>query len=390
MRTSTPRHRRPSHSQSRSRPPRARTPPAERFAARGQRTPAHRRRPRAERTQHRHRRRRRASERHHPCRRLRRCGQRTTARRRHRVRDRIDHQDLHRHAARAHGPGRRGRARRSRRVPAPGRHVGAEPGRARRSRSRISRPTPPGCRATRRTSNRPTPTTRTPATPPRSSTTSSGPTSSRPTPARTSSTPTSESPSSAHALALRAGMSFEDLVRTRILEPLHMTSTGITLDAATAGRFVDGHDARDNVTSRFDMAVLAGAGGLRSSVNDMLKFAAANLDPNGGELHRAMASARAPRRPTDAPNQKIALGWDVDEHRGNPIVWHGGATGGFFAYIGLDPDSSHRRGRPQQLARQGHRRHRRPPPRPHPAAPRPADAAHRSRAVPRGPRPLRR
>ena len=34
-----------------------------------------------------------------------------------------------------------------------------------------------------------------------------------------------------HALALRAGMPFEDLVRTRILEPLDMTSTGITLDA---------------------------------------------------------------------------------------------------------------------------------------------------------------
>ena len=140
-----------------------------------------------------------------------------------------------------------------------------------------------------------------------------------------------------HTLALRAGTSFEDLVRTRILEPLHMTSTGIALDAATAGRFVDGHDARGNVTSRFDMGVFAGAGGLRSSLNDMLKFAAANLDPNGSRLHRAMASARAPRRPTDVPNQKIALGWDVDEHRGNPIVWHGGATGGFFAYIGLDP-----------------------------------------------------
>ena len=60
-----------------------------------------------------------------------------------------------------------------------------------------------------------------------------------------------------------------------------MTSTGITLDPATAQRFVDGHDARGNITSRFDMPVLAGAGALRSSVNDMLKFAAANLDPQG-------------------------------------------------------------------------------------------------------------
>ena len=107
-----------------------------------------------------------------------------------------------------------------------------------------------------------------------------------------------------HALGVHAGMPFEDLVRTRILEPLRMTSTGITLDAATAIRFVDGHDARGKVTAHFDMPVLAGEGGLRSSVNDMLKFAAANLDPKRSELHKAMASAQSSRshrrrRPTD-------------------------------------------------------------------------------------------
>ena len=98
-----------------------------------------------------------------------------------------------------------------------------------------------------------------------------------------------------HALALRAGIPFEDLVRTRILEPLDMTSTGITLDPATAQRFVDGHDARGNVTSRFDMPVLAGAGALRSSVNDMLKFAAANLDPHGDDA--APGDGRGTRTP---------------------------------------------------------------------------------------------
>lgn len=139
-----------------------------------------------------------------------------------------------------------------------------------------------------------------------------------------------------HALELRAGMPFEDLVRTLILEPLDMTSTGITLDAATRARLVDGHDARGKVAAPYDMPALQGQGALRSSVNDMLKFAAANLNPQGGELHRAMAAAQRPRRPTDMVAQQIALSWDVDEGNGNAITWHGGATGGFFAYIGLD------------------------------------------------------
>jgi D-alanyl-D-alanine-carboxypeptidase/D-alanyl-D-alanine-endopeptidase len=140
-----------------------------------------------------------------------------------------------------------------------------------------------------------------------------------------------------HALALRAGLPFEELVRTRILEPLDMTSTGITLDTATEGRFVDGHDATGDVTAHFDMPVLAGEGALRSSLNDMLKFAAANLDPHVSELHQAMATARQPRRPTDVAAQDVALSWLVDDRSGNTIIWHGGATGGFFAYIGLDP-----------------------------------------------------
>ena len=41
--------------------------------------------------------------------------------------------------------------------------------------------------------------------------------------------------------------------------------------------------------------------------------------------------------PTDVAAQEIALAWNVDERGGNTIIWHGGATGGFFAYLGLDP-----------------------------------------------------
>ena len=33
----------------------------------------------------------------------------------------------------------------------------------------------------------------------------------------------------------------------------------------------------------------------------------------------------------------MALSWNVDERSGNTIIWHGGATGGFFAYIALNP-----------------------------------------------------
>ncbi len=94
--------------------------------------------------------------------------------------------------------------------------------------------------------------------------------------------------------------------------------------------------------------------------------------------------------PPTYADQKIALSWNVDKHRGNTIIWHGGATGGFFAYIGLDPTHhtaavvlSNSRAKDIDDIGVHLLDHTQP-------LLRPAGAAHRSRAVPRGPRPLRR
>lgn len=133
-----------------------------------------------------------------------------------------------------------------------------------------------------------------------------------------------------HALALRTGKSYEELVRERILVPLQMTSTGVTLTPKLARHAAIGHGPGGRVVPPFQMTTLAGAGALRSTIGDMLKFAQANLDGQAGPLQQAMASARAPRRQT--PWGKIGLSWFTD-HR---IVWHNGGTVGFFSFIGLD------------------------------------------------------
>lgn len=140
----------------------------------------------------------------------------------------------------------------------------------------------------------------------------------------------------AHALALQAGKSYEDLVRERILEPLQMTSTGITLTPAMARNFATGHGVDGTAVPPFRMAALAGAGALRSTIGDMLKFAQANLNGGAGPLQLAMATARAPRKRVDATSQ-IGLNWFTTQG----IAWHNGATGGFFSYLGLD-ETHHR------------------------------------------------
>jgi CubicO group peptidase (beta-lactamase class C family) len=101
-----------------------------------------------------------------------------------------------------------------------------------------------------------------------------------------------------HALALRAGTTYGVLVRERILQPLGMTSTAVTPSAQMDARAAIGHDARGRPIPPWlwGKSTLAGAGALRSTIGDMLRFAAANLENEGSPLQRAMAAAQAPQK----------------------------------------------------------------------------------------------
>lgn len=68
-----------------------------------------------------------------------------------------------------------------------------------------------------------------------------------------------------------------------------------------------GHDERGNIVPNWDLDVLAGAGAIRSTTTDMLKFADANLHPERGALQGAMAFAQQSRAPTGSQQMRIGL-----------------------------------------------------------------------------------
>lgn len=138
-----------------------------------------------------------------------------------------------------------------------------------------------------------------------------------------------------HILATKAGISYEALVSQRILAPLGMTMTGQTLSPSMQAALVKGHGPDGKLAANWDMDVLAGAGGLRSNMMDMLKFLDANLGEPKNDLERAMRMAQQPTSTAKGP--KIGLNWlTQDTPGGAQIVWHNGGTGGYGAYIGLD------------------------------------------------------
>jgi CubicO group peptidase (beta-lactamase class C family) len=140
-----------------------------------------------------------------------------------------------------------------------------------------------------------------------------------------------------HALARRAGTDYEAMVAARVLKPLEMKDTAVTLSPAMKARLATGHNAVMNPVPNWDLPTLAGAGALRSTAADMLTFLAANLNLIKTPLAKAMAAEISVRRPTGVPNLEIAYAWHIFTANGKTIYWHNGGTGGYRTFMGYDP-----------------------------------------------------
>jgi D-alanyl-D-alanine-carboxypeptidase/D-alanyl-D-alanine-endopeptidase len=140
-----------------------------------------------------------------------------------------------------------------------------------------------------------------------------------------------------HALSLASGQTYEEMERRRVWEPLEMTNTAITLTPWMRQHLARGHDDDGAVVENWDMPTFAGAGAIRSTAVDMLKFASANLHPERGKLQEAMAFAHEARASAGRPNASIGLNWIIAKRPTTSIVWHNGGTGGYSTFLGLDP-----------------------------------------------------
>jgi CubicO group peptidase (beta-lactamase class C family) len=138
-----------------------------------------------------------------------------------------------------------------------------------------------------------------------------------------------------HALALRAGVSYEDLLRSRIFEPLGMTSTTITLNAEQRSRRATGYNGKQSAVQPWAGGVIAPTGSINSTAADMLKFGAAMVDPKS-PLKSAFARMTSVRRPSDGPRSDQVLGWGIFRLGPNELVGHSGGTFGFQTRLIVD------------------------------------------------------
>jgi CubicO group peptidase (beta-lactamase class C family) len=141
------------------------------------------------------------------------------------------------------------------------------------------------------------------------------------------------------ALAHRAGRAYEDLVLERLARPLGMGSTSIAIPPEHRVRLAAPHDDALREVKNWDLGALPGAGALRSTVSDLLRYIALYLDSGKDPLSQAAAETLKPRAPAGQKDLEIALGWHVFTGNGRTIFAHNGGTGGYRAFAGFDRDA---------------------------------------------------
>jgi CubicO group peptidase (beta-lactamase class C family) len=142
-----------------------------------------------------------------------------------------------------------------------------------------------------------------------------------------------------HILALQAGSDYETLVRKRIAGPLKMQDTVIALSPKLEKRLARGHDAALAPVANWDIVTLAGAGGIRSTVDDMLLFVAANMGLVESPIVDAMQDSHGQREEVGGDETHIGLGWFIRRRDGHTIHFHNGQTGGYHSFAGFDREA---------------------------------------------------
>jgi D-alanyl-D-alanine-carboxypeptidase/D-alanyl-D-alanine-endopeptidase len=128
---------------------------------------------------------------------------------------------------------------------------------------------------------------------------------------------------------------YRTLLATEVLAPLALTQSGF----GAVPRLLDGYRNGQPV-AHWQYQTLSAAAGLRASLFDLMRFAAAQLRPDASPLRAGILLAREPR--AVAGGGETALAWQIvpvaSDGQNWPLLWQAGMTGGFASFIGLRTD----------------------------------------------------
>lgn len=141
------------------------------------------------------------------------------------------------------------------------------------------------------------------------------------------------------AIATRGRADFEQLLQKRVIAPLGLQSTAITMSPEMQARAATGHDGvvqpAAPLASWPVFNLMPAAGGMLSTANDLLRFLSVAMGYEDSKLAPSMAKLLQTRRPAGKNQQ--ALGWLIMGEGEDAIVMHDGGTLGFASSVAWSP-----------------------------------------------------
>ena len=127
------------------------------------------------------------------------------------------------------------------------------------------------------------------------------------------------------------GKPYEEIVKEKIATPLQMTDTTISLGSSQQQRLMKGYDEK-GVEIPYGLELALGAGGLQSTVADLLKYAQWQMDESD---HAVKAS----HQPTFSYNNySVGLNWQMVNAGGSRRIWQEGDRPGFTSICMVIPE----------------------------------------------------
>jgi serine-type D-Ala-D-Ala carboxypeptidase/endopeptidase len=127
------------------------------------------------------------------------------------------------------------------------------------------------------------------------------------------------------------GMSYEEFLKAKILAPLQMNTTKITLTESEKIRLVKGYDEKGSLIP-YSPDQMQAAGALKTTVSDMLKYVKWQADEKD-------EAVKLSHKPTFRDgNYSAGLNWQILEASGFRVIWQDGSYFGFQSLCVIYPE----------------------------------------------------
>lgn len=140
-----------------------------------------------------------------------------------------------------------------------------------------------------------------------------------------------------NVLAEIIGSTYEEAIRTEILEPLGMKDTFINGTPEQYQRYVKAYNKKGIRIPPIELPSINAAGALKSTMNDMLLYLEHQMGLKESPLKDEIELCHQIHGKTGSKKMNMGLGWFIEKKdwSGNPIIHHGGTTMGFHTYCGF-------------------------------------------------------